>query len=125
MLEALYAKAMTDLLNGPAADPAKLAAGLRRTLTQRGHMALLPRIVAHITRNMHSRQGEHRLFVKVARAQDMAAATAKAKEVAGGRPTEIVEDASLIAGFCLEGPGFRYDASARSALMNLYRTLAK
>jgi F0F1-type ATP synthase delta subunit len=127
MLESTYAQAIAELLAAPKADAKAVAEGLKLTLARRGHMALLPRIMAHLDRAKEREAGKRATRVRLAAAADKKAALAKAAEMTGASPDdiEVIEDASLIAGFAVEGPGVRYDASSRAALMDLYRTLAK
>lgn len=125
MLEANYAQAITELLAQPKADASAVAEGLQRTLLARGHLALLPRIMAHLERTAGRERNRRRVVARIAGSHDAQAAQAKAKELAAGNDAEVIEDESLITGFAIEGPGFRYDASSRAALMDLYRTLSK
>lgn len=130
MLETHYANALASLSRLPGASAKTLAEGLKVTLTRRGHLALLPRIIAAMKRAETREQGKRTVVARIAEAHQKSTAVTKAKELAASHGAEssdieIVEDESLIAGFAVEGPGFRYDASSRAALMNLYRTLAK
>ncbi len=128
MLARQYADALYALAQQPKADAKKLAEGLKETLVRRGHAALAPRIAAELSRVEHHAKNQTVIRVRIADASAKKEAVAKAEALitAEGdvaRDIEVVEDKSLISGFVVEGPGFRFDASARAALTDLYRTL--
>ncbi len=128
MIAHQYAEALYTLSQQPKADVKKLALGLKETLARRGHTALASRVAAELSRVEQHARGKTVVRVRIAHASLKKEALAKVEELAqewGGdaRSVEVIEDDSLISGFAIEGPGFRFDASARAALTDLYRTL--
>lgn len=128
MLERHYANALASLASAPRADFKALAAGLTATLARRGHTRLMPRILAQLQRAERHEMAARTVTARIARSEEKKEALAKANELASSQGQnnmniEVVEDESLIAGFAVEGRGFRYDASARAALLGLYRKL--
>ena len=128
MLARHYAHALYSLSLAPDASPKALMAGLQKVLARRGHKALLPRIAGELSKVQTEALARSGVVVRIAEAQEKKVALAKAKELLAERgmadaPIEVVEDESLTAGFVVDGPGFRFDASARASLIALYRTM--
>ena len=97
-------------------------------LEKRGHQKLLPRIVAELEKAQAAEIKKRGITVKVANEEARAPGLTKARTLAEGKnfalkDIQVIEDDTLIAGYIVEGPGFRYDTSARAALKSLYTKL--
>ena len=126
MLAKEYAQALIDV-RAKGASSSMLVKNLLRTLQSRGHEKLLPRIVRELERQEEqaARTGVLvRTADEKARTEALHKAHALSEEYSLDTSTiRVMEDPSLISGYAIEGPGFRFDTSGRAALLNLYRQL--
>lgn len=117
-----YAKGIDEASRGKRSAH-ELFAAVLLALKRRGHEKLMPRIYAELRKLQARRPAAE---VRYAREADKAVALAKAKELlAEVAPTELelCEDPGLISGYAIRGSDFRYDASARRSLIELYKRL--
>lgn len=123
-----YAHALYDLSLAKGASTSVLVKNLSGVLRTRGHERLLPRIAAEFGRLQEQDAKTGGIIVRVADEKSRKSALQKARALADERGLDtktikIKEDTALIDGFSVEGPGFRYDESARGSLVHLYRKL--
>lgn len=126
MLVKEYAQAITEV-SASGVSSAVAVKNLLLVLKSRGHEKLLPRIVRELERRQESVAGKG-VLVRTAdeksRKEALHKAHALSEEYAlDTTAIRVVEDQNLIAGYSIEGPGFRYDTSSRAALLELYRHL--
>lgn len=127
MLEHDYARAIVALQE-EGADDAKIASGLARVLTARGHERLVPRIDRALT-SLRVRSDKRN--ARVLRVSTNADAEKHKKEIAdaiaslgdGAQKYETVVDERIVGGFILASGTMMFDASYRTALITLYRTI--
>ncbi len=120
-----YARALYEAegTTGPA-NRAALFGNFVAALKRRGHGKLLPRIEKEYLK-LIAQGKKNVIHVRVAREKDRAAAQ---KSVAAlskkGEPTaKIVVDSALVSGFMISGRDFRFDATGRRTLLELYKKL--
>ncbi len=107
----------------PASSHHKLFAALLAALKRRGHEKLLPRIGREY-KKLALRAEKNTIRIRIAHRNDASAAHKKAAELdANAQNIEAHIDESLVSGFLIEGPDFRFDASGRRALIELYQRL--
>ena len=120
-----YARALHEAENAPGAEThSVLFRHFVSALKRRGHEKLLPRIGKEYVKIL-AREGKNAVRVRVAHKKDAAEARKYAASAAepGTVIGEAVVDESLVSGYSISGPNFRYDASGRSALLQLYKKL--
>ncbi len=123
----MYAQALYDLASKKGAHQSTLIKNLVLLLKSRGHEKLLPRILAEYERLSQHMTGKG-IVVRTGDEKSRKDALHKAHALAeqfsvDASSIRVVEDESLIQGYAIEGPGFRFDTSARAALLQLYRHL--
>jgi F0F1-type ATP synthase delta subunit len=124
-----YALALIQFLTEhPRTEAAGAIERLKKVLVRRGHSNLLPRIVAEFEKEVVRKERAQGVVVTVAGEKSRASALAQSAKVASERGIEqknihVAVDPALIGGFRLRGPGFRYDASTRTRLKELYKQL--
>lgn len=124
-----YAQALFELTKRTkGAEDSTLVKNLVALLHSRGHERLLPRILGEFTRIASRDAVRGGLTVYVADEKSRKDGLHAAKALADERGIEssalrICEDPLLIRGYAIEGPGFRYDKSARASLLSLYKHL--
>lgn len=127
MLPRLYAELLLKL-SASQKNEAKSVDHFLEVLKARGHERLLPRIVSEFERVCAREKRRGGVSLRVARKGDSTRYRAQAERAiaAAGSKTKPVEvvDESIVSGFSLEGADFRYDASARRALITLFETLS-
>jgi len=120
-----YARALHEAGEAPKA-PARhvLFAHFIAVLQRRGHEKLLPRIEKEYMKLL-ARAERNTVRVRVAHKKDEAAAKKAAAEfsVPGTHAPHVIVDESLVSGYVISGPDFRYDASGKRALLELYKEL--
>lgn len=122
-----YAQALFELKPKTAHEQSSMVKNLVALLNSKGHEKLLPRIVAEYERLLE-RAHMGGVQVTVADETSRKEALHKAHALAETYNVDtssirVTEDDHLIKGYAIEGPGFRYDASARGSLLSLYRHL--
>lgn len=104
-------------------DERALMQNFMQGLKRRGHLKLLPKIAAEYEK-LEQHAMRSRPKIAMARESDKAAAVAKAREfLPDGTAVEVCVDPTLVSGFVVSGPDFRYDASGRRSLLDLYHKL--
>ena len=127
MLAKEYAQVLFELGSRGGANSTTLVKNLMQILKAKGHEKLLPRISAEYER-LQQNSGGKGILVRVAdekaRKDGLHKAHALAEQYSLSTSLiRVVDDPNLIQGYAIEGPGFRFDASARASLLNLYRHL--
>ena len=122
-----YAQALFDLGSQAGANSTNLVKNLMQILKSKGHEKLLPRIASEYGRLQETAGGKG-ILVRVAdekaRKEGLHKAHALAEQYSLNTSLiRVVDDPNLIQGYAIEGPGFRFDSSARASLLNLYRHL--
>lgn len=124
-----YAQALTQFIAAhPRTEAATIATRLSALLKRRGHMQLLPRIIAEYEKETARLEKKTRVHLTVANEKERAAALQKGALIASDfgiahNKIDVDVDSGLLGGYTLKGPGFRFDASYRSRLIALYKTL--
>jgi F0F1-type ATP synthase delta subunit len=101
--------------------PAKAVAALHTYLEKRGQSALMPRIFRSLERLAARDARKNRNALIIARVKD----EKQARKQSRADDAEIVIDASLIGGWRLEKGNELRDASWKSYLLSMYRTIAE
>lgn len=117
-----YARAIREVRRESAVGGAELIASVKDALIRRGHRMLLPRIFAEY-RALLADEEKGTVTLRVASEHEAAKGVAKLKELGVAEEPRAVVDRTLIKGFVAEGKDFRYDASAKRALLDLYKKL--
>lgn len=94
--------------------------GLASTLTARGALSLLPRVVAVLER-MQTQASSRAIHITVAKKADASVAKEAAERVFGESGAVSVDD-TLIGGYRITKGGEQLDASYKSALIKLYHS---
>jgi F0F1-type ATP synthase delta subunit len=116
-----YAHGIYQARKETKADERTFFDAVLKALKRRHHEKLLSQIVAEY-RKLLDRGAGQEVMVRYAREKDKHAAAAKAKELGAAHP-HVRHDPSLISGYVVRGPDFRYDASGKKALVQLYEQL--
>ena len=121
-----YARALHEAASEKGKTSRELFANFVAGLKRRGHEKLLSRIEAEYQKLL-VRDGKNIFHVTIASEKDRAGAVAHLKEKmpegVEKEDFEMCEDSNLIAGYSIAGPDFRYDASAKRSLIELYKRL--
>ncbi len=122
-----YAQALYEIENAEK-SPASTVKNLVGVLEKRGHTRLLPRILAEYERLVNGEGEKDAVTVRVADEKARRGAITEAHTLSESmgfdkKKIHIEEDESLIDGYAIEGPGFRYDTSAKAGLLALYKQL--
>ena len=113
-----YARAIYDVRKeGKVVSRDALIAALSR----RHHEKLLPQIIEESRRLAEEKKNEH--VVRAASEYDANKGIDKLREFGISEYPRIVIDKKLVKGFVVEGKDFRFDASARRSLVDLYKRL--
>lgn len=125
-----YAQALFDLGIKKGANPEGLVEQLLLLMRSRGHLRLLPSVLSDYERIAKDRSQRDGISVKIADEEDQGAALDKARALAESYGVEasninVSTDDTLIKGYSLDGPSFRYDKSARRNLIEMYRSITK
>ena|SRR3989344_772139 len=120
-----YARALyeTEGTTGTA-NRAALFGNFVAALKRRGHGKLLPRIEKEYAKLVA--QGKKNIVhIRIAREKDRAAAqkSVAALSKKGEPAAKTVVDTALVSGFMVSGRDFRFDATGRRALLQLYKKL--
>jgi F0F1-type ATP synthase delta subunit len=127
MLQDEYARAIIALQEEGKND-AEIASGIARVLRARGHERLIPRIARSLQAYELRKSKKDARVLRVSKIEDT---TIFAKEIADalsalkedGRAYETVVDDRIVGGFVLASGTTMVDASYRTALVSLYRTI--
>ena len=124
-LEEQYAHAIHEASLKKGHTTHALFTRMYEALKRRNHEKLLPRILAEyekIAANAKSSQ----MKISIAHEKDKKPALDQLKALAPEDQTfELCEDKSLVSGYVIEGRDFRYDASGKRSLLNLYNRLVR
>ncbi len=127
MLEHEYARAIVALQEEGKTD-AEIATGLARVLGARGHERLIPRIERALTSLQARNEKKQARTLRIGKAEDInvhAQAIAEAAALLGEdvQNYETIVDERIVGGFILASGTTMVDASYRTALVSLYRTI--
>lgn len=122
-LASQYARAIYDVRNNGTATDSNLSAEVLEALKRRHHEKLLPNILEEY-RKIEQQEEKSALTIRLASEKEKHPALSVLKTISPkhGEPKFVV-DASLGKGFVIEGKDFRYDASAKRFLVELYKKL--
>ena len=101
---------------------------LVRVLKTKGHLALLPAILAEYEKLLESKKRTRGAVLRVAKAADATryehGVAQRMKELGHTiEKLEVVEDTSLVGGFVLEGDTYEVDSSFKGRLIELYQRM--
>ena len=123
-----YIQAVLEMIHA-GKSPDEVLRGLDRVLVAKGHQSLKPAVLSGVVRILEAESDRTTTTVTVARASDTekyATAIASALvEMKADTKYIVKEDDTLIGGFIAEIKNTVHDASYKTALVKLYRTLAK
>lgn len=119
MQESAYAQALLNLVE-KGVSPKDAVRAIRDRLSERGSVALLPRVGRALVRLAEARRARDGFTLSVAREEDAARAKKAAHELCGGTMPNVLVDASLVGGWRLEGRGLLVDASYKKHLLEIY-----
>jgi len=119
-----YARALYEAGNTAGAPKhAVLFENFIAALKRRGHGKLLPRIEKEYVK-IAALAKKNTVRVRIAREKDRPAAQQRAAELSlEGAAAHTVLDKTLVSGFMVSGRDFRFDATGRRALLQLYKKL--
>lgn len=119
-----YARAIYEARIATALTGREFIVRVVEALKRRRHEKLLPRIL-EAYRKVEELEGAGGVVLRAASEADVQSGLAKMEElgIQGEKPRTII-DPSLVKGYVLSGKDFRYDASAKRALVKLYERLA-
>lgn len=115
----------TAIKNG--VKPAEALKRLTDILARQGHSALYPRILKTLERSLEKEEGKDTMTVRIAREKDAKtykseiAAFREAQGLSGEE--EVIVDETIVGGYVLEGKGARTDASYKTSLISIYKSL--
>lgn len=94
-------------------------------LKHRGHLSLLPALVARVERMAHAKKGATVLLAKAEDAQTFATSIASALTTLSISPEDytLVVDERAVGGYAITGKGKVVDRTYRTALVNLYQKI--
>lgn len=119
-----YARAIYEARIATALTGREFIIRITEALKRRRHEKLLPRIV-EAYRKVEELENLRGVTLRAASEADVRSGLAKMEELGvGGKEPRTVIDPSLVKGYVLSGKDFRYDASAKRALVKLYERLA-
>lgn len=109
-------------------DPDVVLSGLKKTLERKGHTRLYAPVLRRVVRVLEAGSRES-ISVTVARAGDYevhkAAIQAALQKLGVNDEPSIQTDSTIVGGFVAEANSTRIDASYKSKLVTLYRSLTK
>jgi len=109
-------------------DPSKVLAGLKNTLAKKGHDRLYAAILRGVARVLEAGSAESVVVTTVSEADYKAhkdAITAALKTLDADTEPKVQIDETIVGGFVAEANNKRIDASYKSKLVTLYRSLTK
>lgn len=124
-----YTTLVLNALKGGAGLPAQagdeFAKKLVAYLKKRGHLSLLPAIVARVERMAGAKAGAKVVLAKAGDAQKFATSIASALTTMGVPADDytLVVDERVVGGYVIEGKGKVVDRTYRTALVNLYQKI--
>lgn len=123
MKEAHYTEAVLTLLR-EGKKITEVLKGLKKTLEDRGHTALLPRILRRIHRSFEEGGGEgDAVTAYVAREEDQKKFKREIAAFAGEASVAFHTDETLIGGYIARKEGAQVDASYKRQLVDVYRNI--
>lgn len=120
-----YTQALLDLLT-PDADASAVIKGFKETLKERGHERLFETVLKNVLRVLEAERPS--TVVTVANQKDVEKYAAEIKaalsELSAGDQEPLVKvDDTIIGGYLVENNRRRFDASFKSKLVDLYRSI--
>lgn len=123
-LAAQYARAIYEAHEESATSDAEFIANVMQALKRRHHAKILPQILEEYRKYEMAAEAQG-LTLRLAQESERQKALAALKELDATEEKEArtIIDQNLIKGFVVEGKDFRYDASAKRTLIDLYKRL--
>lgn len=123
-----YVKAVTQLLQQEGADVERVLAGLKETLTAKGHASLHTQILVAVLHTLKESTTSTTAHIIVAKQHDVEhlqneIETAFSKIGGSREGATITTDATLIGGYIATYNSRSIDASYKSKLVQLYRNI--
>ena len=126
-MKAQYINALLQMLK-EGKDPKVVLNGCKTTLKNRGHEALEVSVLRGVLRVIEAKSIDESIVTVVSKEQyeKQAAAIAAALKVLDAKSDPAIKvDNTIIGGFIAEANNSRHDASYKTKLVNLYRTLTQ
>lgn len=120
-----YIRAILQMLK-EGRDLEVILHGLVRTLKSRGHQKLQASILAGVLRVIEAKSIDESVVTiasKASYAAQAAAIAAALKDLEANKEPVVKTDPTIIGGFIVEANNTRHDASYKTKLVNLYRSL--
>ena len=123
MKDSYIAAALQAIQTGT--DPETVVSGLRATLARRGHSSLYKKVLEGVLRGISVEQQNTRLFVAsdTDAVKHKEAITQALQSLKADPATPAIVDETLIGGFVAERNNVRLDASYKTKLIDLYRSI--
>lgn len=117
-----YARAIYEVRQEGRTNENELIGSVVAALSRRRHEKLLPRIAEEYGR-IEKEAGKDSILIRAASEQEAHKGLSKLRELGITDAARMQGDPKVVKGYVLEGKDFRYDASARRALVDLYKRL--
>lgn len=119
-----YARAIYEARTATVLTGREFIVRITEALKRRHHERLLPSIL-EAYRKVEEIESMRGVTLRVASGADVQSGLAKMEELGvGEKEARTIIDPSLVKGYVLSGKDFRYDASAKRALVKLYERLS-
>lgn len=117
-----YARAIYEVRKEARTNDGELIGSIVVALSRRRHEKLLPRIAEEYAR-IEQEAGKDAILIRAASEQEAHRGLSKLRDLGIIGAARMLVDPTVVKGYVLEGKDFRYDASARRALVDLYKRL--
>jgi len=123
-----YIQAVLEMIRA-GQNPDAVLSGLAQVLEVKGHQSLKASVLAGVLRILTAETKRTAASVTVSKAADIekhkAAITKALSSILAESDYVVHEDAAIIGGFVAQSKNIIYDASYKTALVKLYRNIAK
>ncbi|HET9641252.1 MAG TPA: F0F1 ATP synthase subunit delta [Candidatus Paceibacterota bacterium] len=120
-LASAYARAIHDVRKEKKVEDSSLIASAIAAMKRRRHEKLLPQVLEEYKRLEKEQRDEY--VVRAPSEREVNDGIDKLREFGVAEYPRIVIDEKLVKGYVVEGKDFRYDASAKRSLVDLYKRL--
>lgn len=117
-----YARAIHEVRKEGRTNDGELIGSVVAALSRRRHQKLLPQIAEEYGR-IEKEAGKDAVLIRAASEQEAHKGLSKLRDLGYEGTARMEVDPKVVKGYVLEGKDFRYDASARRALVDLYKKL--
>lgn len=117
-----YARAIYEVRTAGRTNDGELIGSIVAALSRRRHQMLMPRIAEEYART-EQEAGKDAILIRAASEQEAHKGLSKLRDLGYEGTARMLVDPKVVKGYVLEGKDFRYDASARRALIDLYKKL--